>query len=217
MKKFGSVCLYIFAFVIAGLFLFACIDGAKDVSVSLDAADREVELQATITSTEKYTEIDEGMETDYWKTYVSYDYNGQHYSYVYYDQLRSEPALGKVVTVRIDPNNPGELLPSHGEFILSMLMSPLFLAGISYLGYAFLQSVLPRLLKKKNDDIPAEEHAYDKPAFFIIVGLLAIISLICYHQQGSLVFAVFSLVAIVLLALLNRYLSKKDAKEKPCT
>ena len=114
--------IFLTVFILALIFLFNFIafDGAKNVAVVINTKSRAVELQATITSSEHYTDSDaDGYETDRWEEKVSYTYNGTEYRDVLYDSSSGSSRLGKVVTVKIDPNNPDELLPDAFNFLLS--------------------------------------------------------------------------------------------------
>jgi hypothetical protein len=103
LKKFGSFLIYTFVLVLAGLFNWISIDEAIDAAKVIQTRNTYVEIQATISSYDERTETDEGYESVHYDIYVSYEHNGKEYSGVRYDSSYSEPELGKVVTVRIDP------------------------------------------------------------------------------------------------------------------
>ena len=209
MKKFGSFLIYTFVLVLAGLFNWISIDEAIDAAKVIQTRNTYVEIQATISSYDERTEIDEGYESVYYDIYVSYEHNGKEYSGVRYDSSYSEPELGKVVTVRIDPENPGVLLADKTEFGLIILIIPIFLAIITGVVYFFSRSVAEFLLKKFgviNESIP-------RIFALIFVGCKVIAeSLIFYVKYSSIIFAVFSLIAV---ALNLKIFMRKTIKIKP--
>ena len=72
---FGLIVLFFVA-----IFNSICFMGARDADKVHESRGKSVELTAVITSSDKYTETDEGFERDYWHANVSYDYDGEHYS-----------------------------------------------------------------------------------------------------------------------------------------
>lgn len=211
MKTFGKVCLHLFGILLWILMLFAVLDGADDVSHTLQVGDQAVSVEATITRADLHTEFDEGYEREYWKLYISYDYNGQHYSAVPYGSSQSEPTLGKKLTIKLDPDDPGNPLPDQAEFVLSMIMSPIFLAGLVCLAYLYLKSWLEKFFPQKQDSQAVKKWVYS------IVGILLLLGNIFYHTQTqSLVFPGFTLAALAIIGLCMLW-AKRSIKASPKT
>lgn len=206
MKKLsrGSILGWAAILLFYGIFCFIVYDGANKVATRNNTD--HVEISATISSVDHYTEIDEGFEEDRYKSYVSYDYEGEHYSYVYYDDSHSKPKLGKTVTVLIDPENPGELLPDNTEYGLSLILSPLFLAGLTGLAWWFIREKL----KEKEPDDPDIDKRSRRNALGIVASVLATLSLWFYSAKDSLVLLGFSAVALVIVT----FFAYRKPKEK---
>lgn len=205
-----DILLCAFVLMILAIFNFICFDGARNVTASYQAKDTCVTLQATITSSDHYTEIDEGFERDYWHANVTYTYNGITYSGVYYDHTYREPEIGKVVTVSIDPENPGELLPDRAEMTLSLILSPVFLTGVTIGLYYWVCSVIEILNAAKDH----RDEQREKGIALLFVGIkLVIESVVFYNKHDSLVFAIFSLIAAVAFWFFILRKSGKDTHE----
>ena len=93
--------------------------------------------------------------------------------------------------MEIDPKNPGELLPSDGDFALSILLSPIFLVGVTLCVFA-LTKILAESLQKKWEWINPDTTAYS-----LTVCKLVGESYFYYKNKGSWIFGIFSLVAAV--------------------
>lgn len=211
MKTFGKVCLHLFGILLWGLMLFAVLDGADDVSHTLQVGDQAVSVEATITRADKHTDIDEGVSRDYWNIFISYDYKGQSYTGVPYGSVQNEPKLGKTITVELDPDNPGTPLPDRAEFVLSMIMSPIFLAGLVCLAYLYLKSWLEKFFPQEQDSQAVKKWVYS------IVGILLLLGNIFYHTQTqSLVFPGFTLAALAMIGLCMLW-AKRSIKASPKT
>ena len=190
------------------MFNFISIDGANNVRDVYRTADTRVELEATISSCFERTELDEGFERTYWESSVSYTYEGVSYSGVYYDTSYSEPQLGKVVKVAIDPENPGELLPDKGEFRLSLVLSPIFLTGVT-LGVIALVKGFAEELQKKLPWINPTMVAYGLVACKLVGE-----SCLYYLNKGSWIVGIFSAIAAVGSVLIIKKIKKKSPEEE---
>ena len=207
MKKFGSVCLFLFGLMLAAMFTWISMDAAGKAQTVVFTKNRRVELKATITSYDERTDIDEGYERTYWDQFVSYTYEGESYSGVRYGSTYSKPQLGKVVNVAIDPENPGELLPDNMEFLLSVILAPVFLVGVTFCVFFLAQGVAEKLQAERPD----------KWAYGFTACKLVGESVLYYVNRGSWSFGLFSLVAAVLCWLIvKRHKSKKKDKEPLC-
>lgn len=217
MKKkstsIGEILLYLFAAVIAALFLYATVSGANSVSDVLKAGDNAVTLQATISSYEERIDIDEGYESTSYDIFVSYDYDGEHYSYVRYDNSYSKPKLGKTVTVKIDPANPDELLAGSGELGLSSIVSCLFLTGFALLAYWGLRELLLKRAKKQEYDREAAQKKAKAYAYGLTAAVLAAAGWLYYHCVGTWVYMIFMGVAMLLMSLILYIRSRKKTAE----
>lgn len=208
--KLKTLFLVLLALGAMAMFSWISFLGARNATAVLRARDTRVELTATITGAKRYVEVDEGVDREYWHAQVSYTYNGVDYRNVHYDRQDNPPTIGKVVTVSIDPANPGELLPDGVEVGLSVLLSPLFLMGVTAALYHLLKWMLTTRLRG------GEATAGVVAAVFAVCTLVAE-SLIYYLQHDSAVFAVFSLVALGGIALLcgvSAYRQKKSSKKE---
>ena len=96
MKKTAIVLLALFFIAI---FNSICFNGARKAATVFESGTNTIEIEATITGSEKYTEVDEGTENDYWHAKVSYEYNGIEYSDVFYDRMEKPPTLGENVLI----------------------------------------------------------------------------------------------------------------------
>jgi len=194
--KIGKILLLAVAFIIIVIFNYICFDGAKKATASIKAKDNSVTLEATITSSESYVEIDEGMEREYWHANVTYTYKGITYSEVHYESTERRPEIGKAVTVKIDPENPGELLPDATETVLSMILSPIFLTGVTIVLYFLVKCIakwIAAICRMHSDRFAKTT------AFVLVCGKLIGESFAFYNKHDSLVFAVFSLIAATAL------------------
>ncbi|MBQ1280691.1 MAG: DUF3592 domain-containing protein [Oscillospiraceae bacterium] len=198
--------------MLAFLFNSIAFHGAKTVAASVNAKDTAVTLRATITGTELEVEEDtDGIDREYWKTDVTYTYNGIEYSGVHYDNLKSEPQLGKTVSVRIDPDAPGKLLPFASDTVISAILSPIFLTAVTAALYLMIKSVLNWLAEMRG----WQDQGRCKAFALLFLGIkLAAESLVFYLVRASLVYAVFSLIAAVLFWLLVLRKTEK-AQQKP--
>lgn len=206
MKKFSWGSFLGTAAIVLFYTMFCYITYLLADNVALRNNTDHEKIKATITAVDHYTEFDEGFEEDRYKSYVSYEYNGKQYSDVYYDDSHSKPKLGKTVTVLIDPNNPGKLLPSNGEYRLSMILGPLFLAGIAGIAWWFIREQL----KKKHPDDPDIDRRSRNNALVIVAAVLGALSLWFYSAKGSLVLLAFSAIAMVLVS----YFALRKPKQK---
>ena len=124
-----------------------------------------------------------------------------------YETSYKEPQLGKVVKVAIDPQNPGELLPSKAEFSLSLVMSPIFLVGVTFCVFFLTKSAAETLQQKWEWINP------DKAAYGLTICKLVGESYFYYQNKGSWIFAIFSLVAAVACLLIVKKAKKKQTQE----
>ncbi len=214
MKKLSQstfivILLGAFILTIVALFNWICLDGAKDVAAVVNAKDSTVTLEATITSSESYVEFDEGTEKKYWHENVSYTYDGKEYSGVYYNRTERKPEIGKVVTVKIDSKNPGELLPDKLEFLLCAILSPIFLACVTIVLYFIIINGIKRILTVCGKQ---KESLAKTLALLFIGSKMVIESIVFYNNHNSAVFAVFSLIAA--LSLYFFVLRKSNNLEK---
>lgn len=210
-SKVGSFFIVLFALVLVFLFTWISFDGAANTAAVIAAKDRVVKLNATITSSDMYTETDEGYEREYWNAKVSYTYNGVLYEGVFYKRFNSQPQIGKEVAVKIDPYEPQKLLPSNGELGLSVVLSPVFLSGVSialyYLIYSGVESILAKggKLSKKAKTIPLTG-----------VGLILLAeSVIFYNTNSSFVYLVFALIAFSVTLYVVYREGKKQENSTP--
>ena len=205
-SKIKNFLITLLAFGFLAMFNWICFDGAEKSAKIFNTQDTCVEIEATITSSEKYTEIDEGFEDDYWHANVSYKYKGVSYSGVFYDSMEKPPKIGKKVNVKIDPKNPGELLPDNTEFTLSLILSPIFLSFITFGLFLAIKGFAETVLKKFERE--SEFRATYIAALFIACKLL-IESYSFYNKHNSIVYAVFSIIAVIVSFILYRCLHKK--------
>lgn len=202
MKKIAIVLLSLLFIAIVN---FVCFDGARKAVAVFKSGTDTIEIEATITSSEKYTEIDEGIENDYWHAKVSYKYNGIEYSDVFYDRMEKPPTLGEGVLVKINPEVPNEVLPDYVEFILSLIISPVFLSITTIAIFVIMDFITNLLFKdKKKGGLFSQIIA----ALFVLSKLI-IESVVFYNKHNSIVFAVFSLIAGCSLAVFVFLYSKK--------
>ena len=213
MKKSVKISLiYMGCFLIIGIFNMICFSGAETVTEILQTKDTAVELNAVISDYTETTETDaDGFESTVWETYVSYIYDGNEYSGVRYDTKHSKPEIGTVVTVRIDSEYPDELLPDKTEVKLSAIISPIFLAATSISIFLLLKSLIDSILEKR--ETADKTAAKVIPALFVAVKLIAE-SIVFYNKNNSLVFAVFSAVAVVLIALVILFRKRKQKRKE---
>ena len=209
-KSFGGILIYVLGVVLAALFTMASLDGADEAVSVFRTVDTRVELDATISGAFERTEIDEGFERTYWELSVSYTYEGESYSGVRYGTSYKEPQLGKAVKVSIDPKNPGELLPDNAEFTLSLILSPVFLAGVTFCVFLLTKS-LAETLQEKWAWINPEKVAYGLTACKLVGE-----SYFYYQNKGSWMFGIFSAVAAAIcLIVAKRVKSKSEKTQKP--
>lgn len=199
-KFFGTAAIVLFY----GMFCFITYFLADNVALR-NNTDHE-EIKATISSVDHYTELNEGYEEDRYKAYVSYEYDGQQYSHVHYKDSHNKPKLGKTVTVLIDPNNPGELLPSNGEYRLSVILGPLLLAGLAGLAWSFIRE---KLIAKDPDDPDIAKRSRNH-ALAIVAAILGALSLWFYSAKSSLVLLAFSAIAMLIVS----YFTLRKPKQK---
>lgn len=190
--KVKIVLLGLVFLLLAAMFNSICFLGAKNITSIIKSRNTAVTVEAVITSSERYVDVDEGVEDEYWHANVTYTYDGVEYSGVHYDRTEKPPQIGKAVTVKIDPNKPGELLPDGIETAISAIISPVFLAGLTiglYLGIRFFVDWVLGLRDKQNKRLAKTI------ALMVIGGKLVVESLVYFVHYDSLSFAVFSLIA----------------------
>lgn len=213
MKKILHIFLIIFLIISVCCLTVACFAGAKSTSDSLRVGNNSVKLNATITSKEHYVDVDEGYESDRWKVYVSYRFEGEEYSHIYYDTVTSEPEYGKVVSVGIDPNNPDELLPGGFEFVSAIIVSPLILSAISiFVGFC-AKNLITTIIEKKNPKVSGSHRTSDILSVVAVLVLLVAESVAFYIWQGSFVYAVFSVIALVVTIMFMLISNRKKSKK----
>ena len=205
--KFSSILLFLFLLVLAALFTGVGMEGADEAQTIIRTKNTRVELEATISGWDEHTEIDEGYESTRYEAKVSYTYQGKTYSGVRYETFYKEPQLGKVVKVAIDPENPGELLLSNSEFTLTLVMSPIFLIGVTFCVFALTKSAAEVLQEKWKWINP------EKAAYGLTICKLVGESYFRYQNKGSWMFGVFSLVAAVACLLIVKKVKKKQTEE----
>lgn len=201
----GSVFLYGVVILFLAMFLFITIDGANKVSDVYTTGSNAVSLKATISSYDERTEFDEGYESTSYDLFVSYEYEGKSYSDVRYDNSYRKPKLGKEVTVKIDPKNPGELLPDAAEYNLSLVLSPIFLSLISLVCYITLRDFFSQRTNSENAKTLA---------FALIAGLMLFISWLHHNAVGTWVYLGFCVAAFGLMCLYLYLHSRKSAAAK---
>ncbi len=210
----GSILIMFFLVMVVLSLTMACYAASDDVAAFYAAKDRYVELEAKISSFDHYVETDEGFEQDYWRTYVSYTYNGNEYTGVEYETLRSEPEIGKAVKVRIDPEIPNELLPNTASLGLAVVLAPAFLTLLSLAGLYLTGEGIQKVASKlaPNKQLPL--------TVTVVIGLLVVgavlfvESLVFYIREESLCYGVFSLIALVVSAVVFTILKKINKNKK---
>ena len=190
------------------IFNFICFDGARTATEFIEGVGKSVEVAATITNSEMYTENDEGMERDYWHSFVTYEHNGEVYNNVFYERTDSKPKIGKEVTVKLNSENPDKVLPDGFEFIISIVTSMIFLSVITFVLFWLIKRLIAGCIKTTQDSkIPAIA-----AGVFVLIKLTTE-SLVFYIRHNSVVFAVFSLVAAVVLAVILKIDSSPEDKK----
>ena len=188
MKK---VAFLLLALLFIAIFNSICFNGARKAAAVFESGADTVEIGATITHSKMYTEVDEGTENDYWHAYVSYEYNGVEYTDVFYERMDDPPDIGEDVTVKINPEVPNELLPDSWEFILVLIISPIFLSIITVALFYIIELLADRLFRNE----PKKDLYAKIVAGIFVLSKMVIESLVFYGIHNSIVFAMFSLVA----------------------
>ena len=174
---------------------------AKDTADYRNGKDNSVELEATVTSSRKFTEVDEGRERDYWHAYVSYEYNGESYSGVFYQSENKAPTLGKVVTVRINSEKPGELMPTGFEYVSSLIVTPVFLSIVANALFTVIKWGVNSLMKSGQKEGVLSELL----SGLFVICVFTIESVIFRNKYGSNVYALFSFIAVCSIVAFEYY------------
>jgi len=214
--KFSSIAVTVLALFFMGIFTFIVVDGANKVTAVKKAEGRAVTLTAPITDTTEYVTTDEDVDDVYYHVYVTYDYDGKEYVNVFYDSKETEPDIGTMVTFKIDPENPSEVLPDGSEYGLALVLSPIFLTGVSIGAFLLITAFLPE--KRRDEDELCEQDEEQKTrddrrrkllVYLIVLALLAAGSYGYYAANDSAVFACFAVVPAVAMPVIHWWMSRK--------
>lgn len=214
MKTFLKSLLLLFLIMVMLVFTYICFEGSIDLSDMYRAKDRYVDLQAKITSIHHYVETDEGTEYDRWETYVSYEFDGKEYSDVYYSDERSEPEYGTVVDVRIDPENPSELLESETELMLIIILTPVFMVALCIALFYLFKSGFDFVFKKAKPQKTVSETLINVLSVVAVLLTLVVENIIYLLIDGSFVYTIFSVVAFVVTVVVMIILKYKNKGNK---
>ena len=202
MKKVGKVLLLVVCALFVALIDYTMMGEAKDVRDYIRTKDTKVELTAKITGATEGTKTDDDT---YWSLTVSYTYEGKTYSGVYYGQTDFRPELGKSVKVAIDPENPGELLPTGFEFWSVLLLGPVFLTGATIGGFIIILLLIRALELEWNAAAVA---------CILMACRLVAESYFSYRDTGSWTFAAFSMVAVVACLIIEKLWKSGGSSDK---
>ena len=157
----------------------------------------------------KYYEYDiDGNKSEQWKTYISYEYNGEFYE-VWYGTFGLEFEKGSTIIIDINPELPGEIAPNETDNSVSLVYGTLFMIIEISVLYWFISSYVPKsigLVKSENKGI------FSKIAIGIIVIKQVVESIIFYMQNNSLIYGVFSIIAVIVVLLVIALISSKKKR-----
>ena len=198
--------LFISLFVIA----FNWISySSADQAVKYKNIESTVEVEAAVSRCEKYYEYDiDGNKSQQWKTYISYEYNGEFYE-VWYGNFGLELEKGFTIIIDINPELPGEIAPDETDNSGSLVYGTLFMIIEISVLYWFISSYVPKsigLVKSENKGI------FSKIAIGIIVIKQVVESIIFYTQKNSLIYGVFSIIAVIVVLLVIALISSKKKR-----
>lgn len=212
MKFLKVIIICIAALSCLMMLTYICFTGSEDASKMYLAKNRYVKLDAVITNSEHYTYDDEGTEKDRFRVYVSYDFDSEHYSNVHYDNARSKPTLGEKVSVRIDPENPNELLPDSFDLVSIFFVVPVFLLAMSLTFYFSSKYFLHKLFSKPLPEKSISETAVSLISIAVVIAILSFESVLFYIIYDSFAFLNFAFIALILTLFILLFL-KIQAKK----
>lgn len=187
--------------VLTYIFNWICFDGAVTVTRYNNAHSKET-IEAVVTRVAK-GEDDNGY---YWERYISYTFEGVEYNDVYYDTHSREQNTGETVWVEINPELPGELVPDDGDYYISLIISPIFLAVIMLVLYYLISSFIPEMFKYTDG---AKNNKFSGVAIGIIAVKQIVESIVFYNRNNSFIYAIFSGIAGVAFVVTLTLVSKK--------
>ncbi len=205
MKKLYKFVRCLFMVALLYVAVFATLLCARNVLRHNRAADTKVTINATVSRYEHYTEHDKLRKEDRWRVYISYHYDGTNYSDVFYEHAYRQPQLGKTVSVKIDPANPGEILPGKMEFYVSLFCIPSMLTVIGLFIYDRLLKYMRR--RAASQEFGKEEALRRAPyqTFAILAALMLGSGIVFYIFAHSFLYLLSGLIALILPWYFSRH------------
>ena len=206
--KFIEIFIFAMVFALAGVITNCGIEASESATKYNNAKGNIITIEAVVDySIKDIYEDDDGMEDISWDVYVTYEYNGKTYEDVYYKNLSKQPTDGTKVYMMIDPENPGEMLPSEGEYYGTLVGVPIGLTVAAFIIYWIITSIMESIFK----------NAYnERKRVFIIIAIVFVVckqvieSVLVYMNKGSFFYGAFSAIALLVFGGIL-ILSKKKA------
>ena len=111
--------------------------------------------------------------------------------------ISSEPRVA-VVERAISKSISPSLLLDKFEFIISLILPPIFLTGVSLAIYSLLQPAAAAIISKKGSDKAASNPKLPRTVAFLLIAIILFVeSMIFIFTAGSFIFAIFAVIAFV--------------------
>ena len=210
--------------VLSGSLLFmiisiiVCVTSSMMLYDAYKAIGHRETIEAQVTRCYE-TKDDETFVTEY-KIYVSYDYDGEHYTDVFYGTQSKPAQLHGKVNVEINSGNPGELLElnSTSDIIGSAVAG--FVGGAVFVGalHHWVKSIIEKRREVLNKtDVAEAPSGYDesgktdssKKAMIIVVAICLLGSVALWKITGFILLLFFT-VPLIVQNLLRLRVRKSD-------
>ena len=192
-----SLALFPVVFLAVGILLFAMgFTGYQEYKLSVDVSAIVAECEY-----DTWYDTDDMPQSEY-DIYVDYTYNGTKYTNVYWKSQSNPIDIGKSVTIKLHPDEPGKPFSSN-PFTLMIIGAPFAIFGLIMLFKLIPASISdPEIIGFKTTGLPKSKKRY----LFVIIPIVAAIiffiiglNISPLFHIGTIIFTYFTIVLLEML------------------
>jgi len=168
---------------------------------------RSVEVSATVVECEYDTWYDVDMEKQRYgyDIYVDYTFEGEKYSHVYYNNQSYSTDIGEVLTVRVHPDNPGNIISASPNTYIYIGI-PFAIGGI-----ICLFAMLPMAISDDEFFIGSTEETTSKIRYlFLLIPLVGAVVFGMLGTKNSPLFHIGTIIFTYFVAVVFELLHERE-------